>query len=147
MTASLGDCSAQLRLLRVDAEAGTSAQRYPICHTAARGAAVHGPLLSMPLYRAQEDRMKTLVTLLALTVSVAAPALGQDRMPPIPVEKMTEAQKKAVADYKSIRNTDLVAPPGRFYCEFPTSWCPPCSSACTTSRTAPSVRSSRSWPS
>ena len=36
--------------------------------------------------------MKTLVTLLALTVSVAAPALGQDRMPPIPVEKMTEAQ-------------------------------------------------------
>jgi 4-carboxymuconolactone decarboxylase len=65
----------------------------------------------MPLYRAQEDRMKTLVILLALTVSVAAPALGQDRMPPIPVEKMTEAQKKAVADYKSIRNTDLVAPP------------------------------------
>ena len=60
---------------------------------------------------AQEDRMKTLVTLLALTVSVAAPALAQDRMPPIPAEKMTEAQKKAVADYKSIRNTDLVAPP------------------------------------
>ena len=59
----------------------------------------------------QEDRMKTLVTLLALTVSVAAPALAQDRMPPIPAEKMTEAQKKAVADYKSIRNTDLVAPP------------------------------------
>jgi 4-carboxymuconolactone decarboxylase len=55
--------------------------------------------------------MKTLVTLLALTVAVTAPALAQDRMPPIPADKMTEAQKKAVADYKAIRNTDLTGPP------------------------------------
>jgi 4-carboxymuconolactone decarboxylase len=32
-------------------------------------------------------------------------------MPPIPADKMTDAQKKAVADYKSIRNTELVGPP------------------------------------
>ncbi len=32
-------------------------------------------------------------------------------MPPIPMDKMTEAQKKAVAEYKAIRNTDLVGPP------------------------------------
>ena len=38
-----GGWSARLRLLRVDAEAGASAQRYPVCHTAARGAGVHGP--------------------------------------------------------------------------------------------------------
>ena len=32
-------------------------------------------------------------------------------MPPIPMDKMTDAQKKAVAEYKTIRNTDLVGPP------------------------------------
>jgi 4-carboxymuconolactone decarboxylase len=55
--------------------------------------------------------MKTLVTLLALTLMFTGPALAQDRMPPIPADKMTDAQKKAVADYKTIRNTDLTGPP------------------------------------
>jgi 4-carboxymuconolactone decarboxylase len=55
--------------------------------------------------------MKTLVTLLALTLVFTGPALAQDRMPPIPADKMTDAQKKAVADYKTIRNTDLTGPP------------------------------------
>ncbi len=32
-------------------------------------------------------------------------------MPPIPVEKMTDAQKKAAADYKELRGTDLAGPP------------------------------------
>ena len=36
---------------------------------------------------------------------------AQDRMPPIPPEKMTEAQKKAAADYKDLRKADLTAPP------------------------------------
>ena len=54
--------------------------------------------------------MKTLVAL-TLTVAFTGQALAQDRMPPIPAEKMTEAQKKAVADYKAIRNTDLTGPP------------------------------------
>ena len=54
--------------------------------------------------------MKTLVVL-TLIVAFTGQALAQDRMPPIPAEKMTEAQKKAVADYKAIRNTDLTGPP------------------------------------
>ena len=37
--------------------------------------------------------------------------LAQDRMPMIPAEKMTEAQKKAVQDYKDIRMQDLTGPP------------------------------------
>jgi 4-carboxymuconolactone decarboxylase len=41
----------------------------------------------------------------------ASKAVAQDRMPPIPAEKMTEVQKKAVADYKAIRNADLAGPP------------------------------------
>ncbi|MGA2878726.1 MAG: carboxymuconolactone decarboxylase family protein [Bryobacteraceae bacterium] len=36
---------------------------------------------------------------------------AQDRMPVIPQEKLTEAQKKAVRDYKDLRKTDLVGPP------------------------------------
>ncbi|HEY7337492.1 MAG TPA: hypothetical protein VH639_21545 [Bryobacteraceae bacterium] len=36
---------------------------------------------------------------------------AQDRMPPIPADKMTEAQKKAVQEYKQLRNQDLTGPP------------------------------------
>jgi hypothetical protein len=36
---------------------------------------------------------------------------AQDRMPPIAAEKMTDAQKKAVQDYKDLRKQDLTGPP------------------------------------
>jgi 4-carboxymuconolactone decarboxylase len=36
---------------------------------------------------------------------------AQDRMPVIAPEKMTEAQKKAVQDYKDLRKQDLAGPP------------------------------------
>jgi 4-carboxymuconolactone decarboxylase len=48
--------------------------------------------------------------MLSLVCAVPA-AQAQDRMPPIPADKMTDAQKKAVADYKTIRNTELTGPP------------------------------------
>lgn len=51
------------------------------------------------------------VLMLLGALGVCAPAGAQDRMPPIPADKMTEAQKKAVADYKTIRGTDLTGPP------------------------------------
>ena len=51
----------------------------------------------------------TVMLLIALVPCAAVQA--QDRMPPIPADKMTDAQKKAVADYKAIRGTDLTAPP------------------------------------
>jgi len=48
----------------------------------------------------------------AAAVIVAAVGLhAQDRMPMIPQEKMNEAQKKAVAEYKAIRKVDLAGPP------------------------------------
>src|ERR1041384_5504386 len=49
--------------------------------------------------------------MLLIALVCGATAHAQERMPPIPAEKMTEAQKKAVADYKAIRGTDLTAPP------------------------------------
>jgi 4-carboxymuconolactone decarboxylase len=36
---------------------------------------------------------------------------AQDRMPPIPADKQTAAQKKAIADYQALRKTDLSGPP------------------------------------
>lgn len=40
-------------------------------------------------------------------VSVAA----QDRMPPISPDKMTDAQKKAAAEYKALRGSEMTTPP------------------------------------
>jgi 4-carboxymuconolactone decarboxylase len=36
---------------------------------------------------------------------------AQDRMPPIPADKQTAPQKKAIADYKDLRKADLTGPP------------------------------------
>src|ERR1700730_1859862 len=47
----------------------------------------------------------------ALLLATCTPAWAQDRMPPIPADKMTPAQKKAVAEYKDIRKQDLTGPP------------------------------------
>lgn len=46
----------------------------------------------------------------ALLVAVAAQTAklsAQERLPPIPPEKMTEAQKKAVAEFKEVRQAEL----------------------------------------
>jgi 4-carboxymuconolactone decarboxylase len=50
-----------------------------------------------------------LFALLALAPSTAA--VAQERMSMIPADKMTDAQKKAVADYKALRGADLTGPP------------------------------------
>jgi 4-carboxymuconolactone decarboxylase len=59
------------------------------------------------------ERKRIFVATLALLAALALPvtAGAQDRMPPIPADKMTDAQKKAVADYKTIRGTELTGPP------------------------------------
>jgi len=46
-----------------------------------------------------------------LALLSCAPLRAQDRMPPIPAEKMTEAQKKAAAEFAAVRNS---APTGPF---------------------------------
>jgi len=55
--------------------------------------------------------MKTTISLMLLVISVSSVALGQERMSMIPADKMTDAQKKAVADYKALRGTELTGPP------------------------------------
>ena len=48
---------------------------------------------------------------LAAAVLHGGAVFAQDRMPPIRPEKMTDAQNKAVQDYKQLRNQDLAGPP------------------------------------
>jgi 4-carboxymuconolactone decarboxylase len=53
-----------------------------------------------------------IASLSVLLVLLALPFLrAQDRLPPIPPDKMNEAQKRAAADYKELRKTDLAGPP------------------------------------
>ncbi len=54
-------------------------------------------------------RLSSIVFLLALWPSVNVGA--QDRMPPIPADKMTEAQKQATADYAKARNSNPTGGP------------------------------------
>jgi len=55
--------------------------------------------------------MKTTISLMLLVISVSSVAFGQERMSMIPADKMTDAQKKAVADYKALRGAELTGPP------------------------------------
>src|SRR3954468_24370673 len=50
---------------------------------------------------------------LAVLIGLAAAPRGSapERMPPIAADKMTEAQKKAVTDYKALRGVDMTGPP------------------------------------
>ncbi|SRR5579884_1076174 len=54
-------------------------------------------------------RLVVAFSMLGLVAESAAAA--QDRMPPIPAGKMTEARKKAAAEYKQLRGQNLTGPP------------------------------------
>jgi 4-carboxymuconolactone decarboxylase len=46
----------------------------------------------------------------ALLMFAAAPLLAQDRMPPLPPDKLTDAQKKAMEEFKAARSADISGP-------------------------------------
>jgi 4-carboxymuconolactone decarboxylase len=43
-------------------------------------------------------------------LGLAMPATAQDRMPPIPAERLTDAQKKAMAEFTAARKADVSGP-------------------------------------
>jgi 4-carboxymuconolactone decarboxylase len=51
------------------------------------------------------------LTITAVLLGGTIGAGAQDRMPPIAPDKMTDAQKKAVSEYKELRGADLTGPP------------------------------------
>ena len=59
-------------------------------------------------------RKGKLLLILVLTCICGLPAMtlsAQDRMPTLSPDKMTEAQRKAAAEYKALRGSDMTAPP------------------------------------
>jgi 4-carboxymuconolactone decarboxylase len=55
--------------------------------------------------------MRQLYSIVVLVSLLSVNGIAQDRMPPIPADKQTAAQKKAILDYKDLRKTDLTGPP------------------------------------
>src|SRR5438128_9249008 len=51
-----------------------------------------------------------LIVALGVAAVVSSPAAAQDRMPPIPADKLTDVQKKAVEEFKAARNADVGGP-------------------------------------
>ena len=55
--------------------------------------------------------MRTTITrTIAVLICTAAPALAQDRMPPIAADKLTEAQKKAIEEFRTARSAEISGP-------------------------------------
>ena len=50
------------------------------------------------------------IVLVAAVLGAAVCADGQDRMPPIPADKLTDAQKKAIEEFKAARSVDISGP-------------------------------------
>jgi hypothetical protein len=69
--------------------------------------------------------------LLILAVLQAASVVAQDRMPMIPADKQTNAQKKAVADYRTFAKLISPGRHGRFFCGYRTWLCHRCRCAST----------------
>src|SRR5262245_6541446 len=59
-----------------------------------------------------EAEMKIILPAMILTSVLGIGAMGnaQDRMPPIPVDKMTPDQKKAVEEFRAVRQAELSGP-------------------------------------
>ena len=55
-------------------------------------------------------RLFMLFIALASIVGAAGSAAAQDRMPPIPADKLTDAQKKAIEEFKAARSADISGP-------------------------------------
>ena len=57
--------------------------------------------------------MRALMTgcVVAVCLAWGASSLAQERMSMIPADRQTDAQKKAVAEYKALRGADLTGPP------------------------------------
>ena len=54
--------------------------------------------------------MKQFASAAAVVFALSVPAAAQDRMPPIPADKMTEAQKEAATEFRKARNADISGP-------------------------------------
>ena len=54
--------------------------------------------------------MSVQIVAVSILLSVSVPAIAQDRLPPIPLDKMTEAQKQGAAAFKIERGVEINGP-------------------------------------
>ena len=54
--------------------------------------------------------MRRSFAIVVTVLGLAMPATAQDRMPPIPAERLTDAQKKAMAEFAAARKADVSGP-------------------------------------
>ena len=54
--------------------------------------------------------LKLMFLLAIMVVGTAASGRAQDRMPPIPPDRLTDAQKTAIAEFKAARSADISGP-------------------------------------
>jgi 4-carboxymuconolactone decarboxylase len=54
--------------------------------------------------------MLTRAAIVVLVLGLAAPVCAQDRMPPIPADRLTDAQKKAMQEFTAARKAELSGP-------------------------------------
>jgi len=54
--------------------------------------------------------MRRSFAIVVTVLGLAMPAIAQDRMPPIPAERLTDAQKKAMAEFAAARKADVSGP-------------------------------------
>ena len=54
--------------------------------------------------------LKLMLPLAVMALGMAASGRAQDRLPPIPAEKLTDAQKKAIEEFKAARSVDISGP-------------------------------------
>lgn len=62
------------------------------------------------IYGSNNTMPRLLVCTIVFGLAFGIPARAQDRMPPIPSDKMTPAQKQAVEEYKKARGTEATGP-------------------------------------
>src|SRR5689334_22426999 len=54
--------------------------------------------------------MRTIIGTFIAAFVCASAAVAQDRLPPIPADKLTDAQKKAAADFRAERKQEVFGP-------------------------------------
>ncbi len=54
--------------------------------------------------------MRTCAAIVLLAVGLAVPGTAQDRLPPIPADRLTDAQKKAMQEFTAARKADVSGP-------------------------------------
>ena len=54
--------------------------------------------------------MRTCAAIVLLAVGLAVPGTAQDRLPPIPADRLTDAQKKAMQEFSAARKAEVSGP-------------------------------------